>query len=97
MADVEVVREITPLEERIIAHLGEGYRNADIADRLDRSMAQLRSDIGRLLGDLGLADRDALVAWRQKYPPPPLSVRITYRRSSGFSLGEQARRLLRRS
>jgi DNA-binding CsgD family transcriptional regulator len=95
MSDEERVRTITELEEQIIELLRSGLRNAEIADELDLTMRQVRVRIGALLGDLGLPDRDALVGWRERYPPPPLAVRITYRRS-GLRLGDRARRLLER-
>jgi DNA-binding NarL/FixJ family response regulator len=94
MVEEDVLREITPLEERIIEQVARGRRNAEIAEALNLTMHQVRQRIGILLGDLGLPDPDALVAWRQRCPPPPLAVRITYRRNR-LPLAHRAKRLLR--
>ncbi|MFD1152204.1 response regulator transcription factor, partial [Saccharothrix hoggarensis] len=52
---------LTPREREVLAEVGTGRSNAEIADRLVISAATARTHVGRLLAKLDARDRAQLV------------------------------------
>ncbi len=71
-----IIREISDDEEQLIAALATGSRDSEVARYLDVNMTEYRQRMTCLLGDLHLPDRNALVSWREKHGPSPLTVKI---------------------
>ncbi|WAZ24143.1 response regulator transcription factor [Streptomyces cinnabarinus] len=55
--DPAVLESLTRREREVLACLGEGLSNADIADRLDMAEATVKTHVSRLLGKLELRSR----------------------------------------
>jgi DNA-binding NarL/FixJ family response regulator len=55
--DASAVASLTPREREVLACLGEGLSNGDIAERLDMAEATVKTHVSRLLGKLGLRSR----------------------------------------
>ncbi|MEF9906429.1 response regulator transcription factor [Streptomyces sp. P9-A2] len=56
-ADPAVLDSLTRREREVLACLGEGLSNADVAERLDMAEATVKTHVSRLLGKLGLRSR----------------------------------------
>ncbi|WP_327185114.1 response regulator transcription factor [Streptomyces sp. NBC_01334] len=56
-ADLAVLDALTRREREVLACLGEGMSNADIAGRLDMAEATVKTHVSRLLGKLELRSR----------------------------------------
>jgi DNA-binding NarL/FixJ family response regulator len=56
-ADPAVLQGLTPREREVLACLGEGLSNADVAARLDMAEATVKTHVSRLLGKLELRSR----------------------------------------
>jgi DNA-binding NarL/FixJ family response regulator len=65
-ADAAVLAPLTDREREVLATLGEGRSNEELAARLHMSAATARTHVGRILTKLGARDRAQLVAiaWR---------------------------------
>jgi DNA-binding NarL/FixJ family response regulator len=56
-ADLSVLDPLTRREREVLARLGEGLSNAEIAVRLDMAEATVKTHVSRLLGKLGMRSR----------------------------------------
>ncbi|RFU83055.1 DNA-binding response regulator [Streptomyces triticagri] len=56
-ADPSVLSSLTRREGEVLAHLGQGLSNAEIAARLDMAEATVKTHVSRLLSKLGLRSR----------------------------------------
>jgi DNA-binding NarL/FixJ family response regulator len=56
-ADPAVLEDLTRREREVLACLGEGLSNADVATRLGMAEATVKTHVSRLLGKLGLRSR----------------------------------------
>ena len=74
-ADPTSLRDLTEREREVLAAVGEGLSNDDIAATLFMSPATARTHVGRILVKLGARDRAQLVAiaWRAGIVAPAAS------------------------
>ncbi|MFC5955541.1 response regulator [Streptomyces pratens] len=56
-ADPAVLDSLTRREREVLACLGEGLSNADVAERLEMAEGTVKTHVSRLLGKLGLRSR----------------------------------------
>ncbi|GAA2149961.1 response regulator transcription factor [Actinomadura napierensis] len=58
---------LTPRQTEILAHIGQGLANTEIADRLQLSLPTIKTHVSALLRALDLRDRTqlAIFAWRE--------------------------------
>ncbi|ONK11156.1 response regulator transcription factor [Streptomyces sp. MP131-18] len=56
-ADPARLSGLTPREREVLARIGEGLSNAEIADRLAMAEATVKTHVSRILGKLGLRSR----------------------------------------
>ncbi|MCX5204174.1 response regulator transcription factor [Streptomyces sp. NBC_00237] len=56
-ADLSILDPLTRREREVLARLGEGLSNAEIAVRLDMAEATVKTHVSRLLGKLGMRSR----------------------------------------
>ena len=79
----EKIAKLTAREREIIALVGEGLKNAAIAERLFISEATVRNHLTSILDKLGVSDRFELAVYTFRhglveYRDPPLTLRKSY-------------------
>ena len=63
---------LTSREQQVMALIGRGYSNRQIADELVLSKRTVEWHVGNLLSKLGVRTRPELVAWASRHEPPRL-------------------------
>ena len=61
--DEELVRELKPTERQIVALVGKGMSNKEIAGKLSLSEGTVRNNLSTILSKLDLRDRTQLAIW----------------------------------
>lgn len=61
--DEELVRELKPTEWQIVALVGRGMSNKEIAGKLSLSEGTVRNNLSTILSKLDLRDRTQLAIW----------------------------------
>lgn len=59
----DVIARLTPMERRVLEHVGEGLSNREIADELGIAEKTVKNHVTSVLAKMGLQRRTQVVAW----------------------------------
>ncbi len=59
----DVIARLTPMERRVLEHVGQGLSNREIADQLGIAEKTVKNHVTSVLAKMGLQRRTQVVAW----------------------------------